>query len=225
MTKNPFAKKSTEEVKVEPGYVKVMFSYMRSDKNRAAKGEKYPSVTNGFTEGGTRFYYTKLMGGLYSLPGRVVEAQDINFILKDGTRTNVSDNLIGQTLNVRIDQDEFDALVMEADECERGIGIEVVFYVGTGLVDIGTLTLTSTTGETVRSYTVSGELVEDAVEECLGTIVSDKLDLDELNEYFNQSAAKANKEANEARLANQAARQSMGNAADLTAAIEAAAEL
>ena len=224
MTKNPFAKKSTE-VKVEPGYVKVMFSYMRSDKNRPAKGDKYPSVTNGFTEGGTRFYYTKLMGGLYSLPGRVVEAQDINFILKDGTRTNVSDNLIGQTLNVRIDQDEFDALVMEADGCERGIGIEVVFYVGTGLVDIGTLTLTSTTGETVRSYTVSGELVEDAVEECLGTIVSDKLDLDELNEYFNQSAAKANKEANEARLANQAARQSMGNAADLAAAIEAAADL
>lgn len=216
MVKNPFAKSATEEVKVEPGFVKVMFNYMKPNGTRTIRGVR---VDNGVTEFGTRFFATLTQGGLYSLPGRVIEAQDINFILKDGRRKDVSDNLVGQTLNVRLDQDEFDALVDEADACDRGIGIEVVFMVSSGTVNIAKLTMTSMNNEQRNSYTVMGELVDDGVEECLGSLVSDKLDEDELNEYFNASAARDAKAATEARLANQAARQSMGAGANLAESI------
>lgn len=222
MTKNPFARKNTETVKVEPGFVKVMFNYMKSDTSRTIRGVE---VNGGITEFGTRFFALQTQGGLYSLPGRVVEAQDINFILNDGTRANVSDRLVGQTLNVRLDEDEFEELVAEAEHCEKGIGIEVVFMVASGTVNITKLTMATLGGEQRNSYTVNGELVEEGIEECLGTLVSDSLNAEQLNEYFNDSAAKAAKAASDARMANQAARQSVGSAQNLADSVRAAANI
>ena len=206
---NPFANKATNEVKQKPGYVQVMFSYMRSDKNGTIRGTK---VTNGVTEFGTRIYASQMMGGTFSLAGRVENAQDMYFTTNDNQKVDVSNLLVGKTLNLRLSQTEFTDLTEEIELCDSeggAIGISAVFEVEAGLLNIRELTYQ--TGENVNSYTVIGELVEDSVEEATNTLVSDSLSVDELYAKFDDSAKKDNAAADAARNRNQAARAAAGN--------------
>lgn len=207
---NPFANKAKKESTATPGYVQIMLSYLRSDKNGVIRGT---TVTNGQTEYGTRFFVVAEMGGTYSIVGRVEQAQDIFFTTNDGERMDVSEMLIGKSLNVKLTEEEFEDLKDEAEDCEHGIGISAVFMVEAGRVNIRKLTYQ--TGEKVNSYTVEGELVAESVEECLSNLTSDSLSKEELLNYFDESNKKDTMEANAARAKNQAARQAAGNVANL----------
>lgn len=206
MTINPFAKTATSEVKVAPGFVQVMFSNMRSDTSGMKRGTK---ITNGVSQFGTKFFVSQNMGGMYSMPGRVQQAQDMFFTTKDNERVDVSNLLVGKTLNIRLTEDEFQDLVDAAEDCEQGIGINVVFRVEGGNLNIRELTYQ--TGEKYNSYTVVGEVVDDSVEECLSTLVSDSLSVDEVYARFDESAKKDNQQGTEARSRNQAARDAAMN--------------
>lgn len=209
MTINPFAKTATSEVKVAPGFVQVIFSNMRSDTSGIIRGTK---VTNGVSQFGTKFFVSQNMGGMYSLPGRVQQAQDMFFTTKNNERVDVSNLLVGKTLNIRLTEDEFQDLADAAEDCEQGIGINVVFRVDGGNLNIRELTYQ--TGEKYNSYTVVAEVVDDSVEECLSTLVSDSLSVDEVYARFEESAKKDNQQATEARTRNQAAREAAANLRD-----------
>lgn len=203
---NPFAKQATTEVSTTPGYVQVMFSYMRSDKNGVIRGTK---VTNGVTEFGTRIHASRQMGGMYSLAGRVEQVQDMYFTANDNQRVDVSNLLVGKTLNVRLTEEEFEDLADESRDCEVGIGVSAVFEVRGGSLNIRELTYQ--TGENVNSYTVVGELVDDSVEEALSSLVSDSLSVEEVYDRFKDSTKKDAVAADAARSRNAAARQAAGN--------------
>lgn len=216
---NPFAKNEQQEVKVTPGYVQIMLSYMRADKNGQVRGT---TVTNGRTEFGTKFFAQRLMSGMFSIVGRVEQAQDVMFTLNNGENTNVSDMLVGKSLNIRISEEEFEDLTDAAEDCENGIGISAVFCVTSGKVNVRKLTYQ--TGEEYNSYTVVADLVEDSVEECLSNLVSDSISKEELIDYFNESAKKDNAQAEAARSRNAAAREAAGSAANLRDAVNNAAK-
>lgn len=209
MTINPFAKTATSEVKVAPGFVQVMFSNMRSDTSGMIRGTK---VTNGISQFGTKFFVSQNMGGMYSMPGRVQQAQDMFFTTKDNERVDVSNLLVGKTLNIRLTEDEFQDLVDAAEDCEQGIGVNVVFRIEGGNLNIRELTYQ--TGEKYNSYTVVAEVVDDSVEECLSTLVSDSLSVDEVYARFDESAKKDAIASNQARSRNQAARDAAMNLRD-----------
>ena len=216
---NPFAKKEQQET-ANPGYVQIMLSYMRDDKNGTVRGTK---VTNGRTEFGTRFFAQRLMSGMFSIVGRVEQAQDIMFTLNNGENTNVSDMLVGKSLNIRITEEEFEDLTEEAEDCENGIGISAVFCVTSGKVNVRKLTYQ--TGEEYNSYTVVADLVEDSIEETMSSLVSDSISKEELLGYFDESAKKDNAAAESARNRNAAARESVANTASLRNAVKNATKI